>query len=142
MRTEYVQAADALAEWYHAGQLDKQGKPYVEHPRRVAASLRTQHPTFVAAALLHDVLEDTTATVDDLRRNGIPDPVIDLVEVLTRDKDNESYETFIERVAESPRARQIKLADLLDNTDPTRGPISDSLQKRYHAALKRLILGL
>jgi (p)ppGpp synthase/HD superfamily hydrolase len=138
--SKLVKLADDLAERYHAGQTDKQGKPYIDHPRRVATFLAFEPDNVRAAALLHDVLEDTDATEEVLRAEGIPDDVIDLVKLLTRDKGEESYAAFIDRISDSTIASRIKIADLLDNTDPNRGPIDIKLQRRYHAALKMLLM--
>lgn len=141
--SDIVLVAEELAKKYHDGQLDKQGKPYIGHVFRVAETVKPESPIVVAAALLHDVLEDTEATDKDLRQAGIPLVTIHIVSTLTRDKDKESYEDFIERIANcgDSRACKIKIADLIDNTDPARGEINKSLRLRYHAAMKRLIFG-
>jgi (p)ppGpp synthase/HD superfamily hydrolase len=70
-------------------------------------------------AVLHDVVEDTGRTFDDLRRLGYSDEVLAALDCVTRCK-GESYEAFIERAAQNPVARRVKLADLEDNMDVRR----------------------
>jgi (p)ppGpp synthase/HD superfamily hydrolase len=71
------------------------------------------------AAVLHDVVEDTAVTLEQLRAEGFPETVIEAVELLTK-RDGEDYEAFIRRVAPNPIARKVKLADLRDNSDLSR----------------------
>lgn len=119
----------------HTGQLDKAGKPYILHPLRLMA--RFNDPVDQAVAVLHDVLEDSDITADDLRSDGIPEEVIAAVEVLSRGK-GESYNDFIERIRPHPLARKVKMADLEDNLNILRLPnLGDGDQRRiskYHRA--------
>ncbi|MDY3033504.1 MAG: HD domain-containing protein [Odoribacter sp.] len=101
----------------HAGQLDKGGNPYILHPLRVALHCRTEEEKMVA--LLHDVLEDTAVTLEDLEREGFPEEVLEAVEYLTK-KDGEDYQTFIKRVSHRTLAIRVKLRDLEDNMDESR----------------------
>jgi (p)ppGpp synthase/HD superfamily hydrolase len=87
----------------------------------------------VAAAYLHDVLEDTPTTVADLRAEGVSARTVALVEILTR-REGETYAAFIDRVATDPSAARIKRADIGDNLDGT----TDSLRRRYTRALALL----
>jgi (p)ppGpp synthase/HD superfamily hydrolase len=98
----------------HRGQQDKVGQPYILHILRVMLRLETTNERMAGA--LHDVVEDTPYTLDELRRRGYPDPVIEAVDCLTRRHD-ETYEQFIERAIANPIARRVKLADLEDNMD-------------------------
>lgn len=107
-----IDTALTLALKAHAGQRDKAGAAYIKHPLRVMNQLQDEREQ--ATALLHDVLEDSSLTSDDLRQAGIPDEVIQAVELLTRDF-GESYEQYLERVRANPIARAVKLADLNDN---------------------------
>jgi (p)ppGpp synthase/HD superfamily hydrolase len=129
-----------IADLAHKDQVDKQGAAYIEHPFRVAASLRNRHHQM--AALLHDVIEDTDFTAEDLVAHGIPEFVVQWVEVLSR-RPGETYVEFIERIAEDKATATIKVGDLLDNLDPDRGDgsfvMSDGHRKRYLRALKRLM---
>lgn len=101
----------------HRGQTDKAEKPYIFHPIRVMENLganATQHEQM--AALLHDVVEDCGVSLDDLRRLGFPDEVVQAVHLLTKNKEGErDYMKAIERVAPNPIARRVKIADLTDN---------------------------
>lgn len=118
-------AAEAFARRAHAGQVDKAGRPYVEHLARVAAILvRTfpdASPSEIEAAWLHDVLEDTNARPIDLLREGISDAAIDIVQELTKPK-GIRYLDWIRELAErgSQSAIRVKLADNEDNRDPMR----------------------
>lgn len=118
-----VDAADALAADKHRGQVDKAGRPYIEHPRRVAARLSDAEAQ--AVALLHDVLEDTDATPNELRRAGMPDRVVEAVLALTKRADDESYDDAVRRAAAHPLARQVKAADVADNADEQRLALLD-----------------
>jgi (p)ppGpp synthase/HD superfamily hydrolase len=101
----------------HAGQVDKAGQPYVLHPLRMM--LAVTMPEARMAAVLHDIVEDTTVTLDELRAAGFPATVLEAVEALTK-REGEDYEAFIRRVAPNPIAREVKLADLRDNSDLSR----------------------
>lgn len=116
---DFVAVAEAIARRAHAGQADKAGVPYIGHPAWVAA--RMQGRDAKAAAWLHDVLEDTEVTAEDLAVAGIPANVVDAVLALTR-RSGESYEAYLARVAENPLAVQVKLADLEHNSDLSRIP--------------------
>lgn len=109
--------ADRVARLAHAGQKDKAGLPYITHPRRVAA--RLDDPVLQLIALLHDVVEDTAWMLDDLHRYGVPGRVLLAVEVLTHPR-GEPNEVYWARVRGNEDARQVKLADVADNSDPDR----------------------
>ena len=94
----------------------KAGKDYILHPMKVASYMDTD--TEKAVAYLHDVLEDTNVTEDELR-NMFPNEIVDTVIILTHRKD-ESYFEYISRVSTSKLAKKIKVADLLHNLDITR----------------------
>lgn len=122
METDHmVSAADALAEQAHAGQTDKAGRPYIEHPRRVAS--RFTDPILRTVALLHDVVEDTQVTLNDLHRQ-FPTVVVNAVDALTHRK-GEDRATYYRRVRSNERARKVKLADVDDNADPERLALLD-----------------
>lgn len=131
-----------LAVQAHHGQRDKAGLPYILHPLRVM--LGVQGETARMAAVLHDVVEDTPHTLDDLRRLGYPEAVVRAVDALTR-RDGEAYGAFVERAAADPVARLVKLADLEDNMDIRRLPVFGEPERRrlarYHAAWQRLTAG-
>ena len=115
--TDMTKKAMKLCFEAHSGQHDKSGVPYVFHPIHVAEQMDDEASTVVA--LLHDVVEDTEFTIDDLKDQGYSGEVLDALVLLTHDPD-EPYLKYIERVRENPIARKVKLADLAHNSDPTR----------------------
>lgn len=123
----------------HAGQLDKCGVPYVFHPYHLAEQMPDE--TTTCAALLHDVVEDTGITLDELARS-FPTDVVDAVRLLTHEEDV-PYLDYVRAIATHPIARTVKRADLLHNLDDTRfagqadAPKRDIARRRekYTAAL-------
>ena len=128
-----------LAKQHHKGQTDKAGKPYIEHPLRVMYQVESEEEKIVA--VLHDIVEDTDISLDDLRNEGFSKEVVDAVECLTK-QDGENYDSYIERISFNPLAVKIKLADLEDNRDLTRLPqVTDKDLERlekYDKALEKL----
>ena len=108
-----------FAQTKHFGQTDKSGKDYIFHPISVALLCTTESARCVA--LLHDVLEDTDATVDDLWGLGLTADEIDAVILLTKPH-QEDYMHYIKRVACHPIAREVKMCDLTHNMDLSRLP--------------------
>jgi len=98
----------------HAGQKDKAGAPYILHPLRIMMKMDSQ--AGMIAAMLHDVVEDSSVTLADLRDEGFSEEVIAAVDHLTR-RQGEAYEIFINRLRNNPLAVKVKLADLEDNMD-------------------------
>lgn len=131
-----VEAARALARYLHVNQLDKQGRPYFEHIERVANVCSGLSVEQHIAAYLHDTLEDTnedaTPHYIDVHsiRSIFGDVVADIVLSLTR-LPHQTYHQYIVSLADNPLAIPIKLADLNDNLDESRGPIPESLRRRY-----------
>ena len=101
----------------HAGQLDKSGIPYVNHPLHLAEQMETEDETVVA--LLHDVMEDCGKTPDDLRALGISEQAVAALELLTH-KHGTPYLDYVRALADNPLATKVKLADLRHNSDLTR----------------------
>lgn len=114
-----LEAAIHLAVEAHTGQLDRNGQPYILHPLRVMFRLRTEVLQIVG--ILHDVVEDSPYTFDDLREMGYPEEIIHALDCLTK-REGENYEDFVERSQSDPIAREVKLADLEDNMDVRRMP--------------------
>lgn len=114
------EAAREIAIRAHAGQIDKAGRPYIEHPAHVASSVEGELAK--AVAWLHDVVEDTAMTFDDIASMGVDVEVIEAVRALTREE-GESYFAYIARVGLNPLAREVKLADLEHNSDLARLPV-------------------
>ena len=128
-QTALIDTALSLATEAHAGLTRWNGDPYVTHPQRVAASVAPIGPAAIAAALLHDVVEDTSVTIQHLRALGFPPAVIEAVDALTK-RPGEDYFRFIDRVSAYPLARSIKLADIADNlSDLDAGPRRDKYLK-------------
>lgn len=120
--TDLVSTARRIATQAHRGQVDKAGAPYIGHPERVAAAGGDER--VVAAAWLHDVVEDTDVTPDDLRAAGIPDDVVTAVVALSK-VPGQSVEDYFVAVNRHQVAIAVKAADLADNTDPERLALLD-----------------
>ncbi|MBR0135975.1 MAG: GTP pyrophosphokinase [Clostridia bacterium] len=101
----------------HKDQQDKSGLPYVFHPFHLAEQMDTEET--VCVALLHDVVEDTDYTLEDLIAMGFPKPVTDALALMTHDE-NVPYLDYVAKLKDNPVARQVKLADLKHNSDLTR----------------------
>jgi (p)ppGpp synthase/HD superfamily hydrolase len=119
----------------HAGQKGKDGSPYILHPLRVMTRVGTDEERI--AAVLHDVVEDSDVTLDDLRQAGFSEKVLTTVKLLTHEE-GVSYEDYVNRLKSDPMARRIKLADLEDNSDIRRlsGIEEKDLERlrKYHRA--------
>jgi (p)ppGpp synthase/HD superfamily hydrolase len=113
-----LERAIAIAAEAHAGQVDKAGAPYVLHPLRMMLRVSSTDERIVA--VLHDVVEDCPGwTFDRLRGEGFSDHIIQALQSVTK-RDGEEYEAFVRRAATNPIGRRVKLADLDDNSDPSR----------------------
>lgn len=130
-----------LAVAAHKGQVDKAGKPYILHPLRVMFAGEDVDQMIVG--VLHDVVEDTPATLDVLRASGFSEHVVESVDAVTR-REDETYTQFINRIAKSTRtAIKVKLHDFEDNMSPARLsklPVTDVswMMKRYIPAHEQL----
>jgi len=124
----------------HEGGKDRYGSPYILHPFRVMA--RVCSLAEKVAALLHDTVEDSALTIDDLRREGLPDEVVEGIDCLTK-RGNEPYELYIGRVMTNPLAVKVKIADLEDNMDLRRIPVIGDEEverlKKYHSNWRKLV---
>jgi len=117
---DLVEKAIALAVEAHAGEVDKQGKPYILHPLHLMMQMETAEE--MITAVLHDVVEDTNTTLEDLRQHGFPEVVLEALELLTHDTASTSYEEYVAAIKPNPLARKVKLADLAHNMDVRRLP--------------------
>lgn len=139
-----------VMELAHRGQVDKGGKHYFLHPFRVSQETKnhftwkhTDFDKFIAecVALLHDVIEDSNITADDLVHEGFEHAIVNRVVRMTR-KEDESYMDYIKRIGEDNICRIVKMCDLKDNMDITRlEKITDKdfdRLKKYHKAYKYL----
>lgn len=131
--------AIAISSRAHTGQIDKAGQPYILHPLRVMFKFQNEHERIVA--VLHDVIEDSEISLDDLKKLDFSTTIIEAIDCLTK-RAGETYEEFISRVSLNDLARKIKIEDIKDNMDLTRiGSINDidlARIKKYHRALKFL----
>lgn len=120
----------------HKGQTDKAGKAYILHPMRIA--VKCEYPEAMIVALLHDVLEDTTATPDFLRQQGFSDEIVEAVLSVTR-RPEERYDDFIIRCSLNPIGRYVKILDLEDNLNVMRlSEVTPSTASRLNKYLKSL----
>lgn len=136
---ELLAKAISIATEAHEGQFDKAGFPYIAHPFRVMLRLHNEGaPEFLlCAAILHDTVEDTNVTLDDLTEI-FGERIAEIVDTVSRR--DESYPEFIQRIKDSgdTAAIALKLADITDNTDPRR-PRIEKLIERYEKARKVLL---
>ena len=132
--------AIAVAAKAHDGQTDKGGNPYILHPLRVMMNCESEAAKI--CAVLHDVIEDTSITLEDLESQGFSNEIIVALDCLTKRK-GESYEDFISRVLLNELACQVKLADLTDNMDLTRipnpGAEDEARIQKYKLAADRIL---
>ncbi len=117
---KWLAKAQKIARDAHAGQTDKAGMPYINHPMRVMQAGQT--PEEKIAGVLHDIVEDTDWTFERLLAEGFPPHIVDALRCLTKLSEDEPYDHFINRVKTNPLARAVKLNDLSDNMDIRRLP--------------------
>ncbi len=124
----------------HKEQRDKTGLPYVFHPLHLAEQMTDEATTIVA--LLHDLVEDTDWTLDDLRREGFSQEVIDAIALMTHDP-AVPYMDYVAEIKKNPIAKAVKLADLTHNSDTSRlDTITDKDRQRaekYQKAIQFLL---
>lgn len=142
--------AEEIMRIAHEGQCDKGGNAYFFHPLRVSREVKnhffrwsSEFDKFIAecVALLHDVIEDSNITADDLVNEGFEHAIVNRVVRMTR-KEGESYMDYIKRIGEDNICRLVKMCDLKDNMDITRlEKVTDKdfdRLKKYHKAYKYL----
>ncbi|KKW79703.1 guanosine-3',5'-bis(diphosphate) 3'-pyrophosphohydrolase [Acinetobacter sp. AG1] len=112
-----LEQAISLAAKQHEGQVDKANAPYILHPLRVMLNVPTIEHKIVA--VLHDILEDTETTIEDLYQFGFQQHIIDAIVALTK-KQGETRLEAAQRARQNPIARVVKLADINDNMDLSR----------------------
>ncbi|MFV0271789.1 MAG: hypothetical protein ACK5HZ_08955 [Macellibacteroides fermentans] len=137
-----LQKAIDIATKAHEGQVDKAGQPYIDHPLRVMNMGTTDEEKIVG--VLHDVVEDSDWTFEELAAEGFSIEVIEALRCITKLSENEPYDKFIQRVKANSLAAKVKLYDLTDNMDIRRlAYISEKDVKRLRKYLKayRQLLG-
>ena len=112
-----LENAIVLATTQHTGQLDKAGQPYILHPLRLM--LQFSNPTLQIVAVLHDILEDTATTAEDLKELGFSTEIIQAIQALTK-QTGESRLEAAKRTVLNPLATQVKYVDVLDNMNLAR----------------------
>lgn len=131
-----AELAQEIAERAHAGQTDRGGKPYINHPMAVASGV--EGDLAKTAALLHDTVEDTDLTIDSIRVI-FGDEVAEIVSLLTH-REGVPYMEYVENIKKNPIAVEIKKSDLRHNLDPSRlghEPTEKDLKRfeKYKAAM-------
>ena len=124
--TPMTNTAMRIAYQAHHGQMDYNGIPYIFHPVHLSEQMDDEFSCCVA--LLHDVVEDTAVTLEELKAI-FPREVTDAVALLTHD-DGTDYFDYVRAIKENPIARKVKLADLAHNSDQTRCVGSDLSEAR------------
>lgn len=137
--SELTKNAMAIAYQAHKGQLDKAGYPYIAHPIHLAEQMDDE--ISAAVALLHDVVEDTKLSFNDLYAAGIPENVMIPLKLLTHNQ-NIDYLTYVSHIKTNEVATKVKIADLKHNSDLTRlNKVTDvdrNRVKKYQRALEIL----
>lgn len=122
----------------HKEQVDKSGMPYVFHPFHLAEQMQTEETTVVA--LLHDLVEDTDYTIEDLTSMGFGKSITDAIALMTH-ADGVAYMDYVREIKNNPIAKAVKLADLKHNSDLTRlDVIDDNALNRREKYLKAIEL--
>ena len=138
--TDMTKKALKLSFEAHKEQVDKSDMPYVYHPFHIAEQMKDEDTTIVA--LLHDVVEDTDITVEDIRKMGFSEDVCEALSLMTHDE-NVPYMEYVKKLKKNPIAKAVKLADLKHNSDLTRlDAVDEKTLKRvgkYKCAMKILI---
>ena len=123
----------------YSGQRDKAGKTYILHPLRIMSKMETEYE--MSAAILHDVIEDSNYSADDLLKEGIPLEVVEAVQLLSK-VSGETYDQFIDRIVDNSLASKVKLADIEDNINILRlesvGEKDLERVAKYHRAWKKI----
>jgi (p)ppGpp synthase/HD superfamily hydrolase len=136
---QLLEKAISIALQAHAGKSDKGGNPYILHPLRIMFEMATTEEKIVA--LLHDVVEDSSISLQILKQNKFSVKVLNAVALLTKGKD-QSYTDYILAIKSNPLAKKVKLADLKDNMDKSRLKKTTESDKarlrKYRSAYKLL----
>lgn len=122
----------------HKNQTDKSGMPYVFHPFHLAEQMQTEETTIVA--LLHDLIEDTNYTIEDLTSMGFDKNITDAIALMTH-ADDVAYMDYVREIKNNPIAKAVKLADLKHNSDLTRlDAIDEKALNRREKYLKAIAI--
>lgn len=135
VNTDLTRKAMVIAYNAHMGQVDKVGVPYIYHPIHLAESMDSEYSC--CAALLHDVVEDTDVTFEDLEKD-FPKEVVDAVRLLTHDL-NVDYMEYVKNIKENEIAKKVKIADLTHNSDSSRLVMVTDVDKKRIEKYKRAL---
>ena len=136
--TDKTKKAMKLCYEAHKDQVDKSGLPYVFHPAHVAEQMTDEATTIVA--LLHDVVEDTDYTLEDLAAEGFEKEILEAVALMTHE-DDVPYLDYVAKLKDNPIARAVKLADLAHNSDLSRiGEVDEETRERLEKYQKAIAL--
>nr|WP_208606794.1 GTP pyrophosphokinase [Paenibacillus polysaccharolyticus] len=134
-----IESAISVALQAHKGQLDKGGQPYILHPLAVMNRVESMEEKIVA--VLHDVIEDSEVTIEELRGLGFSEEILTAIQLLTRSTED-SYEEFIDKTIMNRTARNVKIADIKENMNISRikNPTEEDYNRleKYRKALERL----
>ena len=100
----------------HHGQLDKGGSPYILHPLKVMHYLHSEDEELMCIAVLHDVIEDTTVTYQELQNEGMSERVIDAIKLLTKQR-GQTFDEYKIAIKSNFDSIRVKMADLRHNSD-------------------------
>jgi (p)ppGpp synthase/HD superfamily hydrolase len=139
-----LEKAISLALEIHAGQTDRAGHPYILHPLTLMMQMESDDERITA--VLHDTIEDSDLTIDQLQQKlNLPAHIAEAIDLLSHDKDEMDYDSYIERLRPNLLAHKVKLADLRHNMDLTRldqiRPEQMPRLAKYHRAWQRLTAG-
>lgn len=138
---EQLKRATEIAIEAHSGQVDRNGQPYLGHVFRVMNAGHTLQEKIVGA--LHDVIEDSDLTLEDLKTEGFPKEILDAVNAMTYDAATETYNAYLKRVIENRIAVRVKINDLTDNMDLRRLDALNEADvdrlKKYFSAYQLLV---
>ena len=128
---QLLQLAEEIATKAHEGQLDKAGIAYIYHPKTVSSYCTSIYGKIVG--WLHDVIEDTDVTIDDLRAQGFDEFLLEALDCVTKPKTGYNEDVYYERIKNNNLAKEVKLADLKHNSDMSRIPsgISEAEYKKW-----------
>lgn len=128
-----------IAKAAHEGQVDVGGAEFINHPIEVAEHCEDEDAKIVA--LLHDVIEDSEVTLDDLRSQGFKDEIIEAIDIISG-RSGIGYDEYLQSIKDNDLARVVKIQDLIHNSDLSRLRVvrdkDRNRVKRYEEALEFL----
>jgi GTP diphosphokinase / guanosine-3',5'-bis(diphosphate) 3'-diphosphatase len=116
---DLLNKAIEIARIAHDGQVDKAGEPYIDHPIRVMNAVETVEEKIVA--VLHDAVEDSDLTLEDLRVAGFNEEIVEAIDAISK-REGEKRQDYLQRVMSNPIALKVKIADMTDNMNISRIP--------------------